>query len=132
MYCSLLYFDICVGIECAVVFADVEVTAAWQRGKFTDTVGHVFRDIADMVAVFSEHLDGVGVVRVVGFCLQGADVLTEVVGALIALILWPYADVVAFVFNAEVLEFMNGWLFALLWQRVAVVIQQVEIGRLPW
>ena len=38
----------------------------------------------------------------------------------------PVSDVVAFVFDAEVLEFLNDWLF----QGVAILIEKVEMNGL--
>ena len=54
-------------------------------------------------------------------------------------ILWPDADVIAFVFDAEILEFLDGciritatnhYLYLLFFNWVTVVIEQVEVGRL--
>lgn len=99
-----------------------------------------------MVAVGGEYLDGVIVVWVGRLWLQNAYELTEVVVDIItmrqtcyielydielAVILWPYADMIAFVIDAEVLESLLLWLLLfILRDRVTIVVKEVEVGRL--
>lgn len=94
-----------------------------------------------MVAVFGEYLDSVRVILVCWFCFQGADVLTEIVVDVVAVrhacdgelkdftdfvVFWPYGDMVAFVFDAEVLKFLNDWFL----HGVAVLVEKVEVNGL--
>ena len=82
-----------------------------------------------MVSVGGEYLDGVVVVWVGRLWLQNAYELTEVVVDIVtmrqtcyielydielAVILWPHADVVAFVIDAEVLETLNTGFFVII------------------
>ena len=74
------------------------------------------------MAVFGEYFDSVRVILVCWFCFQGADVLTEIFVDVVAVrhacdgelqdfadsvVFGPYGDMVTFVFDAEVLEFLN-------------------------
>ena len=80
-FCAL-----CVDVAAGEVFGcviflfgpDVEIALAWERGGVADQAGHVFRDIADVMAVGCEDFDGIGIVLVGGFWFEGADVLTFV------------------------------------------------------
>ena len=56
---------------------------------------------------------------------HACNVKFDIIEVLYASILWPYADVIAFVFDAEVLEFLNDWLF----QWGAILVEQVEVLR---
>jgi hypothetical protein len=84
---------------------------------------HTLGDIADMVSIGSKHLDSVRIVGVGGFSFEGTNKLAEVVVYVVAMghagdmelnniklvvVFWPYAHMVAFVFDAEVLEFADG------------------------
>jgi hypothetical protein len=108
------------------------------------------------VAVIGHYLDGIGVVGVCGVGDEGCHKFAEVLVYMLAvgnacnielyivytlktLILWPDADVVAFILDAEVLKFLNGciritatnhYLYLWFFNRVTVVIEQVEVGRL--
>ena len=108
------------------------------------------------MAFTGDYLDGVLVIGVgrVGFQGGGelADVFIDVfavrdacnsefdvVYTLKALVFWPDANVVAFVLDAEVLKFLDGCIritatnhYPYLWffNRVTVVIEHVEVGRL--
>lgn len=116
------YFDdVAVGEVGVVVDADVAVAGAGEGGEAANVGGCVAGDVAEMVAFAGYYLDCVGVIRVSRVCDEGRDELAEVlidvlamcnacntelkvVYALNALNLGPNADMVAFVFNAEVLE----------------------------
>ena len=102
-----------------IIIADVEETFAWNGSELADTYRHVFWDVADVVAVFGEYFDCVGVVWIGWFCFQCAGMLTEIAVYVITvghasnlkfeivtrlLILGPYADIVAGVFGAEVFQ----------------------------
>ena len=91
--------------------------------RITDFCGHILWDIANMVMVACQHFDGIGVIGIVRFCFQGTFELSEIFVNIVsvrdsgniefynvklAIILWPDADVVAFVLDAEVLEILNG------------------------
>ena len=84
--------------------------------------GEILGDVADVMTVRGKNLDGVMVIGIVGFCCQGAFELAEVVGdaytmshtcnrefhyVCIMVTARPYAGVIAFVFNTEVLEFLD-------------------------
>lgn len=105
----------------AVVSADVAVTATGESGEVTDVGGLVFGDVADAMAFTGNYLDGVLVVVVCRVGFQGGSELADVLIYMFAvrdacngefekihtsetLILWPDADVVAFVFDAEIAE----------------------------
>ena len=133
----------------AVVGADVTVTAAGESDEVTDVLRLVFGNVADTVAFMSDYLDGVLVVGVGRVWFQGGNELAkvliymlamcdarnielEIIHTLITLILWPDADVVAFIFDAEVLKFLdwciritstNHYLYLWFFNRVAVVIE---------
>jgi hypothetical protein len=148
--------DVTIGEIEAVVGTDVTVTAAGERGEVTDVLRLVFGDVANAVAFMSDYLDSVLVVGVGRVGFQGGSELAkvliymfavrdacngkfEIIHTLITLILWPDADVVAFIFDAEVLKFLdwciritatNHYLYIWFFNRVTVVIEQVEMGRL--
>ena len=88
-----------------------------MTGSVADFGSHVFRDVADMVTVRCEHLDGVWIVGVGRFCFESAFELTKVVVDVftvgqagdiefdnieLIVVFWPDGDVVTFVFDAEV------------------------------
>ena len=99
---------------------------AWDGRKVTDALRLILRDVTNAVAIAGEYLDGIGIIGVGGVWFQGGYKLTEVVVYVLAignacngefeivtyaLILWPHADMVAFVFDTEVLEFLDGGIF---------------------
>lgn len=115
----VIFCDVTIGEIHAVVGTYVAVATAGESGEVTDVGGLVFRDIADTVTFSGDYLDSVLVVGVGRVGFKGGSELTDVfidvfamhdacnvkldiVYTLKALILWPYADVVAFVLNAEV------------------------------
>ena len=115
------FYNVTVGVIGAFIYADVAVAGAGEIGEAADVGGCVTGDVADAVTFAGYYLDCVGVIRIGGVCDKGSDELAKVlidvfavcdacntelkvVYALDALDLWPDADVVAFVFNAEVLE----------------------------
>ena len=120
--------DVTVGVVGVVVYADVTVTGAGEGDEATDVGSCVTGDVAETVAFAGDYLNGVGVIRIAGVCDEGSNELSKVlidvlavrdacntelkvVYTLNALNLWPDADVVAFVFNAEVpegLSFSDG------------------------
>lgn len=123
---SILYYEITIGEIFAVLLTDVAVAGAREVGKATDFCRHIFGDVAEAVTFGGDNGDGVGVVGVGGFGLQGGNGLAQVVGYVFAvgdscngkfeivtyaLILGPYADVIAFVFYAEILEALDLWFF---------------------
>lgn len=114
--------DVAAGEIGAVIEADEAVALAGDGGERTDLGGHVLRNVADTMAVSGNYLDGVEVVWVRRVGDEGADELSDVVADVIhvvhpgdgevqviaeALVLWPDADVVAFVFDAEVLQVLH-------------------------
>jgi hypothetical protein len=122
---GLFYFNIAIGEVGVVVLADITVTGAGKGGDVTDSICSVAGDIAEVMTVRSEYLDGIFVVVVCWLWFQCGNELTKVVVdtfvmrdscnieldivyTLKALILWPYAYVVALVLDAEVLEFLDG------------------------
>jgi hypothetical protein len=113
--------DVAVGVVGIIIDADEAVTGAGDGDKTADVCGRVTGNIADAVAFAGYYLDCVGVIRVSGVCDKGSDELAKmlidvfavrdacntelkVVYALNALNLGPDADMVAFVFNTEMLE----------------------------
>ena len=72
--------DIAVGEVGVVVVSDVAVAGAGEGGGFSDFGGHVFGYIADVVAIRSKYLDGVGVVCVGRFRLQSTNKFADVFG----------------------------------------------------
>ena len=103
----------------AVVGADITVAAAGESGEVTDIGGLVFGDIADTVAFTGDYLDSVLVVLVGRVGFQGGSELAKVFIYMFAmrdarngefeivtyaLILWPDADVIAFVLDTEIAE----------------------------
>ena len=94
--------------------------------RITDFCGHILWDIANMVMVACHHLDGIRVIGIAWFCFQGTFELSEIFVNILTIghacnielddfklvvILWPDAYVVAFVFDAEVLELLDGSIF---------------------
>ena len=101
-----------------------------------------------------EHLYGIWVVFVSWLWFQSTDTFAkivvyvlavgdacnielDIVYALKALILWPDADMVAFVLDAEVLEFMDGcigitaanyYLHLRCANRVAILVEEIEMA----
>ena len=151
--CSLVIFgDVTVSEIYAVIGTDIAVTAIGESGEVTDVLRLVFGDVSDTVAFTGDYLDGVLVVGVGWVGFQGGSELSEVfinVFALCdarngeleivtyALILWPDADMVAFVLDAEVLKFFDGCIrttatnhYFYLWffNWATVVIKHVEVG----
>jgi len=88
-----------------------------------DFCRRIHGDIAGMVSIGGKYLDSVRVVGIGGFRFECTDKLAEVVVYVVAMghagdmelnniklvvVFWPYAHMVAFVFDAEVLEFADG------------------------
>ena len=120
----LFYYNVAVGEECAVVLTDVTVTGAWEGGDVTDRICSVAGDIAEVMTVRSEYLDGIFVVVVCWLWFQGGNELTKVVvdtfvmrdscnieldivQTSIPITIRPYACMIAFVLNTEILKFLN-------------------------
>lgn len=140
----------------AVIGPDVAVATAGESGEVTDVGGLVFGDVADTVAFTGDYLDSVLVVGIGRVGFQGGSELAEVfvdvfamcdacngefeiIHTLNAIILGPDADVIAFVFDAEILEFLDGciritaanyYLHLRCVNRVTIVVKEVEVGRL--
>jgi hypothetical protein len=110
-----------------VVGSDVAVAGARDGGDATDFRSHVAWNVADTVAITGDYLDGLRVVLVVRVSDKSGNELAKVIVDVLAVgnacdgelddiklvtVLGPYADVIAFVFDAEVLEFLNGCIFA--------------------
>jgi hypothetical protein len=106
----------------AVVGTYVAVTATGESGEVTDVLRLVFGDVADTVAFTGDYFDGVLVVGIGRVGFQGGSELTEVLIYMFAvrdtcngkleivtntLILWPDADMVAFVFDTEIAETLH-------------------------
>lgn len=118
-FICLFFCDVTIGVIHGVVGADVAVTATWESGEVTNVLRLVFGDVAYTVTFAGDYLDSVLVVRVgrVGFqgCSELAEVFVDVFAMCDAcngkfevvantLILWPDADMVAFVLDAEIAE----------------------------
>lgn len=114
--------DVAIGKIMAVVDANVAVATAGERGEVTDIGGLVFGDVANMVAFMSDYLNSVLVVGVGRIWFHGGSELAKVFidvfamcdacnGELeivtYALIFWPDAYVVAFVFDAKILKTLH-------------------------
>jgi hypothetical protein len=97
-----------------------------ESSNITD---YVLGNVTYAVTITGEYLDGIWVIGIGWLRLQGGSEFAEVVvhvisvfnacnikfqvvHALYALILWPDTYVVAFVLDAEVLEFLDGHLFS--------------------
>ena len=113
----------------AVMLSDVAIACAWEAGEFADFVCPIFGDVADAVAIVGEYLDGIRVIFIGWLRLQGGSEFTkvffhvlamgdacnielDVVYTLKARFVWPDANVVAFVLDTEVAEFLDGCIFA--------------------
>ena len=144
-----IFCDVTIGKIIAVVGTDVTVTATGERGEVTNVLRLVFGDVADTVAFMSDYLDGVLVVWVGRVGFQGGSELAkvliymlamcdacngefEIIHTLNAIILGPDTDMVAFVLDTEILEFLDGciritatnyYLHLRCANRVAVVIE---------
>ena len=114
--------DVAAGEIGAVIEADEAVALAGESGERADLGGHVLRNIADAMSVTGNYLNGILVVWVRRVGDEGAGELSDVVFDIIhvvhpgdgevqviaeALVLWPDADVVAFVLDAEVLQVLH-------------------------
>ena len=123
------------------MLSDIAKAWAWECSIFAHICGHILGDVADMVAVNSKHLDGIGVIGIVWFCFQGTFELSEIFVNIVlvrhasnielynvklAIILWPDAYVVAFVLDAEVLESLDRCIRVT--NRVAVVVEEIEVA----
>ena len=120
--------DVTVGEVGVVVYADEAVTGTGEGGEAANVGGCVAGNVAETVAFMGYYLNSIGVIRIGGVCDEGRDELAKVlidvlavrdacntelkvVYALNALNPGPDADVIAFVFNAEVpegLSFSDG------------------------
>ena len=109
----------------AVIGPDVAVATAGESGEVTDVGGLVFGDVADTVTITGDYLDSVLVVGIGRVGFQGGSELSEVfvdvfamcdacnrefeiIHTLNAVILGPDTDVITFVFDAEIFQFLNG------------------------
>ena len=117
--CSLVIScDVTIGEIEAVVGTDITVARAGESGEVTDVLRLVFGYVADTVAFTGDYLDSVLVAGIGRVGFQGgsevAEVLIymfavrdacngefEIIHTLNAIILWPNADVIAFVFYTE-------------------------------
>lgn len=135
----------------AVMLSDVAIACAWEAGKVTDDRYCVTWHVADAVAVVSDYLDSIRIVWIGGFWYKVCNELSKMFADTFAvgdscnielqivadvLVLWPDADVVAFVFDAKVLEFLDGciritvanyYLYYRCANSVAVVVKEIEI-----
>ena len=115
--------NVAVGEVDTISLSDVEEAWAWKVGDIAHFSCHVFWDVADMVAVMGEYLNGVWIVGVCWFCFQNSNRFTKIFINVVtilnacyiksyhikmAVVFWPYAHMVAFVFDAEVLKFTDG------------------------
>ena len=116
--CSFVFIcDVTIREIHVVVGADVAVTATGESDEVTDILRLVFGDVADAVAFAGDYLDSVLVVGVSRVGFQGGSELAKVFIYMFAmsdacngkfekvtyaLVLWPDADMVAFVFYTEV------------------------------
>jgi hypothetical protein len=111
--------DVTIGEIHAIVGADVAVTATGESDEVTNVLRLVFWDVAYSVAFTSDYLDSILVVGVGWVWFQGGSELAKVFIYMFAvrdacngkfeivtyaLFLWPDADVVSFVLDAEIAE----------------------------
>lgn len=147
----LFNFDITVGKVGTIVLTNIAIAGTWKVANVTDGIGGVLGYIAEVMTVRSKYLDGVRIVGVCRFRLQGSDKLTEVAVDSFSvenagnveldiptnrLVFRPYAYIVSFVLDAEVSELLdwririttaNRCLYFWFFNRVTVVIKQVEV-----
>ena len=133
------------------MLADVAIACAWEAGKVTDGRCCVTWHVANAVAVVSDYLDSIRIVWIGGFWYKVGNEFAKMFADTFAvgdacnielhivanvLVLWPDAYVVAFVIDAEVLEFLDGciritianyYLHLRFDNRVAVVVKEVEV-----
>ena len=80
--------DVAAGVEvetfCVEVGSDVDITLTREVGKVADGLGGVLGNVADVVTVFGEYFDGIGVVGVGWLWLQGADMLAYIFNDVLA------------------------------------------------
>jgi hypothetical protein len=143
--------NVAVGEIDAVVLADVTEALARECGIVADFASHVCWDVAEVVTVRSEYLDGVWVVFVSWLWFQGALKLAKVVVDIVTvghscdielyyiklvIVFWPDGDVIAFVFFAEVFEFLDGRVrvtvtdndfYFRIFDRGSIIVEQVEV-----
>lgn len=113
---------IAVGEVDTVVLADVAIAGTREGGEVANVGGCVAGNIADAVAFWGDYGDGLRVVGVGGFGLQGGNKLSEVFVDVLtvgdacnrelkvvayALVFRPDAYVTAFVTEAEVIETLD-------------------------
>ena len=119
---KLICYDIAVREVDTISLSDVEEAGAWKIGDFAHFSCHVFWDVADMMSVRSEYLDGIWVIIVGRFCLKGTNKLSKVAVKVatilnacyiksyhikMVVVLWPYRNMVAFVLNTKILQFLD-------------------------
>ena len=135
------------------MLADVAIACAWEVGKVADDRCCVTWYVANAVTVGGDYFDSIRIVWIGGFWNKVSNELTkkfvdmftvgdacdiepDIVQTLITLILRPYTYVVAFVFDAEVAEFLDGciritvanyYLYYRCANSVAVVVKEIEI-----
>lgn len=76
--------NIAIGEVNAAIFAYIAEAGAWECSGFAYFIGHVFWNVANVVSVRSKHLDGIRVVWVGWFWLQGAVKFAKVVVYIVA------------------------------------------------
>ena len=126
MFCVIVFrfgetlaYNVAVGEVDTISLSDVEEAGAWKVGDLAHFICHVFGDVADMVAVMGKYLNGVWIVGVCWFCFQNSNRFTKIFINVVTIlnacyiksyhikmvvVLWPYRNMVAFVFDAEVAE----------------------------
>lgn len=143
----LFNYDITVGKVGAIILTNIAIAGTWKVTNVTDGIGGVLGYIAEVMTVRSEYLDGIRIVGVCRFRLQGSDKLTEMAVDTFSvgnacnveldvstnrLVFRPYVYIVSFVLDAEVSEFLDGcvritatnrYLYLWTFNRVTVVIE---------
>ena len=136
------------------MLADVAIACAWEAGKVTDDRCCVTWHVANAVTVGGDYFDSIRIVWIGGFWYKAGNEFAKMFADTFAvgdacdielhivadvLFLWPDAYVVAFVFGAEVLEFLDGrikitvanyYLYYRCVNRVVVVVKEIEVCRL--
>lgn len=127
---GIFSFNIAVGEVFVVMLADVTIAGTWKTGKVTDDSCCVTRYITDAVPVGSDYLDSIRIVWVCWFWNKVGNELAKVfvdifamgdacnrklniVYSLKAFILRPDADVVTFVFDAEISKVFDWYLISI-------------------
>lgn len=146
--------NITVGEVDIISLSDVEEAWVWKLCECANFVGHIFWDVAEMVAVIGEYLNGVWIIGVCWFCFQNSNRFTKIFINVVTIfnacytksyhikmvvVLWPYRNIVAFVLDAEIFEFLDGciriaatncYLYLGFFNRFTIVVKEVEVGSL--